>query len=84
MAYMPPAGTSRGIPGASYPVLGSMPVTNMQPTYGNPAQSQVRSGVAQTPMGGSLPPLNQGQQPPVGNRPQQLANALGRMSAGIR
>lgn len=80
-AYSPPAGTASGIPGASYPVMGSAPITNMQPRYSTPGEAQLRPGVGQPPMGGSLPPLNQGQQPPVGNRPQMLANALGQMGS---
>lgn len=82
-AYSPPAGTASGIPGASYPVMGSAPITNMQPRYSVPGEAQLRPGVGQPPRGGSLPPLNQGQQPPIGNRPQMLANALGQMGGGI-
>lgn len=68
-AYTP--GTPSGIPGASYPVLGSMPVGNSQPQYSNPGMSQMRPGLAQRPFGTSgQPPLTQGA------NPQQLATAL--------
>ncbi len=75
-SYSPPAGASSGIPGASYPVLGSAPVTNVQPRYGTPGEAQMRPAFQQRPLGGGVQqPMNQGQ--PVNNRPQQLAAALG-------
>ena len=58
-AYSPPAGTASGIPGASYPVMGSTPVTNMQPRLGNPGQAQMHPpGAPGMPQGAppSAPP----------------------------
>lgn len=98
-AYSPPAGTASGIPGASYPVMGSTPVTNMQPRIGNPGMAQMRPPMS--PGGGmpqSAPPAPGGmpQQPPMGMappqpgaasggaNPQQLATALSTLGGGAR
>lgn len=58
-AYSPPAGTASGIPGASYPVMGSTPVTNMQPRMGNPGAAQMRPAMAPG-MPPGAPPAPQG------------------------
>lgn len=92
--YSPPAGTSSGIPGASYPVMGSAPVTNMQPRIANPGMAQMRPGM---PQGAPAPQAAQGAppqapmmgapgaQPPVGGaNPQQLATALTNLGGGMR
>lgn len=84
--YQPPAGAPSGIPGASYPVMGSTPISNMQPRYANPAAAQLRPGMAQ-------PQAQIGQQPNMptpppqggasqGANPQQLATALTQLAGG--
>src|SRR5277367_1124015 len=89
-AHSPPAGTASGIPGASYPVMGSSPVTNMQPRLGNPGQAQIRPPMSPgMPQGGPLgmpsqpgmqgPPPAMSPQGMQGTNPQQLATALGQM-----
>jgi hypothetical protein len=93
-SYQPPtaipsAGTASGIPGASYPVLGSTPVTNMQPRYGQPGRAMTgQPGGGLPPQ--NPPPMNGGG--PVGNttpqspgmNPQNLASILGRLGGGMR
>ena len=80
-AYSPPAGTPSGLPGASYPVMGSAPVTNMQPRYAQPGMAQVRPGMAPP----SQPGAPQGPMPnaPQGGNPQQLATALTQLKGGF-
>lgn len=99
-AYSPPAGTASGIPGASYPVMGSMPASNMQPRLGSPGGAQMqRPGMQGPPPGipngppqagtapGGMPP--QGMARPMapgaqGANPQQLATALSTLGGGAR
>jgi small nuclear ribonucleoprotein B and B' len=91
--YSPPAGTASGIPGASYPVMGSSPVTNMQPRLANPGQAQMRPGMPpnapmQAPAGG-MPPgappgAPPGGMPAQGANPQQLAQGLANLQGGMR
>lgn len=83
-SYQPPAGTASGIPGAAYPVLGSAPVTNMQPRYGNPGAAQMRPGLAQPPLSGTgQPPLSAAASQMGGANPQQLATALSQIRGSI-
>jgi hypothetical protein len=88
--YSPPAGTPSGIPGASYPVLGSAPVSNMQPGYANPGAAQMRPGMAPPPLAQGGPGMQQGAMGAQGGmaapqggqmNPQMLAAALGRLAA---
>jgi hypothetical protein len=83
-AYSPPAGTPSGIPGASYPVMGSAPVTNMQPRYAQPGMAQMRPPPGQMAPPGMSPPPG-GMAPPgmpPGGHPQQLATALTQLGGG--
>jgi hypothetical protein len=90
--YTPPAGTASGIPGASYPVMGSTPVTNMQPRYAAPGMAQMRPGMPQPPAAGGTPPPQGGLPPQAGGQPgaapganpQQLASALTQLNGGMR
>lgn len=82
--YSPPAGTASGIPGAAYPVMGSAPITNMQPRYASPGAAQIRPGMTPpTAMPQTPVPAAQGGMPQnSGSNPQQLATALTQMSGG--
>lgn len=77
--YTPPAGTPSGIPGAAYAVMGSAPVSNMQPAYGAPGLAQMRPGMPQP-----APQVPQSHPMLMGRNPQQLATALTQLSGGIR
>ena len=80
--YQPPAGTASGIPGASYPVMGSAPITNMQPRYANPAAAQLRPGMPQPQAQIGQAPNMPTQRPVGGANPQQLATALTQLAGG--
>jgi hypothetical protein len=67
--YSPPAGTASGIPGASYPVMGSAPVTNQPP---RPPMAPAMNGA---PMPGAPP------QPVAQGNPQMMANILSQLGA---
>lgn len=67
---MPAAGTSSGLPGASFPVMGSAPVSNMQPRLANPGTAQMRPGMAQPQ---PQAPGGAPQQPGIMPQPQQQA-----------
>jgi hypothetical protein len=81
-SYSPPAGTASGIPGAAYPVLGSSPVTNMQPRYAQPGMAQMRPGMPQ----GAPQGMPQGAQanPQMGASPEALATILGHLGGSPR
>jgi hypothetical protein len=72
----PRPGTATGIPGASYPVLGSLPATNAQPRYGSPGNAQIQPSEAPAPM------APQGGPQPVAN-PQLMGHQLMNMG-GLR
>jgi hypothetical protein len=87
-AYSPPAGTPSGLPGASYPVMGSAPITNTQPRYSQPGMAQMRPGMAPPAQPGApqAPAPNApqgGMNPQQGAHPQQLATALTQLKGGM-
>lgn len=83
-SYQPPAGAASGIPGASFPVMGSTPISNMQPRYANPAAAQLRPGLPQPQAQIGQAPNMPAPPPQGGTNPQQLASALTQLAGGAR